>query len=184
MPWELDIAALRRFERKILVPMPVKEIRKKILKLHAGTHHTLTEEDFEFVADQTEGYSGSDLSTLINDALMRPIKQLEQATHFKKVTKRSLIDDLKSSLQNSADDIDEEDEDLDGSIWMPIIIDNKNVDKAYRTDILKDPDVMEMDLAKISDKEVFVRKADLVKNNFTFFLISFIFVNRMILRKV
>lgn len=22
MPWELDIAALRRFERKILVPMP------------------------------------------------------------------------------------------------------------------------------------------------------------------
>ena len=74
MPWELDIAALRRFERKILVPMPVKEIRKKILKLHAGTHHTLTEEDFEFVAEMTEGYSGSDLSTLINDALMRPIK--------------------------------------------------------------------------------------------------------------
>lgn len=27
MPWELDIAALRRFERKILVPMPTKEIR-------------------------------------------------------------------------------------------------------------------------------------------------------------
>lgn len=43
MPWELDIAALRRFERKILVPMPVKDIRLKILKLHAGTHHTLTD---------------------------------------------------------------------------------------------------------------------------------------------
>jgi SpoVK/Ycf46/Vps4 family AAA+-type ATPase len=27
MPWELDIAALRRFERKILVPMPDKETR-------------------------------------------------------------------------------------------------------------------------------------------------------------
>ena len=51
MPWELDIAALRRFERKILVPMPTKDIRKKILKLHAGTHHTLTEKDFEFVAE-------------------------------------------------------------------------------------------------------------------------------------
>ncbi len=27
MPWELDIAALRRFERKILVPMPDKDTR-------------------------------------------------------------------------------------------------------------------------------------------------------------
>lgn len=28
MPWEMDIAALRRFERKILVPMPNLETRK------------------------------------------------------------------------------------------------------------------------------------------------------------
>ena len=28
MPWELDIAALRRFERKILVPMPDIQTRK------------------------------------------------------------------------------------------------------------------------------------------------------------
>jgi vacuolar protein-sorting-associated protein 4 len=77
MPWELDIAALRRFERKILVPMPDKETRKKIMKLHAGTHHILKEADFEFIAQHTEGYSGSDLSTLVNDALMRPIKQLQ-----------------------------------------------------------------------------------------------------------
>lgn len=76
MPWELDIAALRRFERKILVPMPDKETRKKIMKLHAGPHHTLTEAEFEYLAQHTEGYSGSDLSTLVNDALMRPIKQL------------------------------------------------------------------------------------------------------------
>lgn len=77
MPWELDIAALRRFERKILVPMPDKETRIKIIKLHAGIHHTLTDEDFEYLAEHTEGYSGSDLSTLVNDALMRPIKQLQ-----------------------------------------------------------------------------------------------------------
>lgn len=43
MPWELDIAALRRFERKVLVPMPNKDTRKKIMKLHAGTHHILND---------------------------------------------------------------------------------------------------------------------------------------------
>jgi vacuolar protein-sorting-associated protein 4 len=51
MPWELDIAALRRFERKILVPMPDKETRKNIMNLHAGTHHTLTDVDFEYLAE-------------------------------------------------------------------------------------------------------------------------------------
>jgi vacuolar protein-sorting-associated protein 4 len=77
MPWELDIAALRRFERRILVPMPDKDTRKKIIRLHAGTHHTLSENDIEYLASHTEGYSGSDLSTLVNDALMRPIKQVQ-----------------------------------------------------------------------------------------------------------
>ena len=37
MPWELDVAALRRFERKILVPMPDKEVRATIVELHSGT---------------------------------------------------------------------------------------------------------------------------------------------------
>ena len=51
IPWELDIAALRRFERKILVTMPDKEARKKIMQLSAGTHHTLTEKEFTYLAE-------------------------------------------------------------------------------------------------------------------------------------
>ena len=85
MPWELDIAALRRFERKILVPMPNKETRKKIIELHAGENHLLTRDDFNFLSKSTDGYSGSDLSTLVNDGLMRPIKEIQVATHFKKM---------------------------------------------------------------------------------------------------
>lgn len=100
MPWELDIAALRRFERKILVPMPNKEIRKKVMKLHVGSHHILQEEDFDYLAHNTEGYSGSDLSTLVNDALMRPIKQLQQATHFRRVQKWELIEQLKNEYKD------------------------------------------------------------------------------------
>ena len=74
MPWELDVAALRRFERKIHVAMPDKKSRKNIMTLQSGTHHTLKEQDFDYLAEHTEGYSGSDLSVLVNDALMRPIK--------------------------------------------------------------------------------------------------------------
>jgi len=85
MPWELDIAALRRFQRKILIPMPSKEVRAEIIKLHAGENHALIIEDFERLSELTEGYSGSDLSTLVNEALMRPVKELQHATHFKKI---------------------------------------------------------------------------------------------------
>jgi len=85
MPWEMDIAALKRFERKILVPMPNREARKKIMQLHAGTQHHLSDDDWAGIAGKTEGYSGSDLSTLVNDALMRPIKEIQLASHFKKV---------------------------------------------------------------------------------------------------
>ena len=85
MPWELDIAALRRFQRKILVPMPNEKVRKEIFKLHAGDHHSLTEDEFLTLGQLTEGYSGSDISTLVNEALTRPIKELQSSTHFKKV---------------------------------------------------------------------------------------------------
>lgn len=90
MPWEMDVRTLKRFERKILVPMPDAQSRKQILMLHAGDQHSLTSEDFANIAAETEGYSGSDLSTLVNDALMRPIKELQDATHFRKVKKREL----------------------------------------------------------------------------------------------
>lgn len=76
MPWELDIAALRRFERKILVPMPNTETRAQIIKLSSGKNHLLKDDDFQYLAKNTEGYSGSDLSTLVNDGLMRPIKEI------------------------------------------------------------------------------------------------------------
>ena len=46
MPWEMDVAALRRFERKVLVPMPNLETRCNILELHAGKHHQLSNEEF------------------------------------------------------------------------------------------------------------------------------------------
>lgn len=55
-----------------------------------------------------------------------------------------------------------EEEDLTGSVWMPVIIENRN-DLKTQKELIKDPNVKEMDLAAISEKEVFVRKADIVR---------------------
>ena len=88
MPWELDIAVLRRFERKVLVPMPDRNARIEIFKLHLGptNSNSLTEAEFGALADLTEGYSGSDISIICNEALMQPVKVLHHATYFRPVS--------------------------------------------------------------------------------------------------
>lgn len=45
VPWDLDVAAMRRFERKIMVPMPNLKARKKIIELNVGKH--LTEKEID-----------------------------------------------------------------------------------------------------------------------------------------
>ena len=51
MPWEMDLSAMRRFERRILVSLPNKVTREKILKLHSGKNNKLSSHDFEVLAE-------------------------------------------------------------------------------------------------------------------------------------
>eukprot|EP00357_Protocruzia_adherens_P006434 CAMPEP_0114988938 /NCGR_PEP_ID=MMETSP0216-20121206/9901_1 /TAXON_ID=223996 /ORGANISM="Protocruzia adherens, Strain Boccale" /LENGTH=489 /DNA_ID=CAMNT_0002351823 /DNA_START=213 /DNA_END=1682 /DNA_ORIENTATION=+ len=89
MPWELDIAALRRFERRLLIPLPGDSTREEIFKIHCGTTHSMDQEDFQTLAKVTEGYSGSDICNAINEAFMKPVRILQKTTHFKLVHKQN-----------------------------------------------------------------------------------------------
>lgn len=86
IPWVLDSAIRRRFEKRIYIPLPEKQARAAMFKLHLGnTSHCLIEEDFKKLAASTDGYSGADISIIVRDALMQPIRQVQTATHFKHV---------------------------------------------------------------------------------------------------
>lgn len=39
----------------------------------------------QVLGQRTEGFSGSDISTVVKDVLMQPIRLLRDATHFRKV---------------------------------------------------------------------------------------------------
>ena len=57
-----------------------------MFKIHIGkTPNKLNDKDFEYMATKTEGFSGSDISGIVQDALMEPVRTMQQATHFKKI---------------------------------------------------------------------------------------------------
>ncbi|CCW59737.1 unnamed protein product [Phytomonas sp. EM1] len=87
IPWSLDVAIRRRFERRIYIPLPDMQARRRMLQIHMGnTSHTLTEEDWMDLAQRTEMYSGSDIEQVVRDALFECIRTMQVATHFKRVS--------------------------------------------------------------------------------------------------
>lgn len=66
--------------------MPEAHARAAMFKLHLGTtQNSLTEADVRELGKKTEGYSGADISVIVRDALMQPVRKVQSATHFKKV---------------------------------------------------------------------------------------------------
>lgn len=86
IPWALDPAIRRRFEKRIYIALPDEAARSNMFELHLGSTPTqLTKEDFRKLGRETEGYSGSDISVVVREALMQPIRIVQDSTHFKKV---------------------------------------------------------------------------------------------------
>ncbi len=82
----LDPALLRpgRFDRQIVVDRPDRTGRKKILEVHTRGKPLAREIDVDALAGQTPGFTGADLSNLVNEAALlaarsgkREITQLE-----------------------------------------------------------------------------------------------------------
>lgn len=83
VPWELDAAIRRRFEKRVYIPLPEKDSRSYMVQLNLGdTPNSLTEEDFDRLGDITEGASGSDIKVLVKEALMQPLRACQKAQQF------------------------------------------------------------------------------------------------------
>jgi vacuolar protein-sorting-associated protein 4 len=84
IPWNLDTAILRRFQRKVHIGLPDPASRAELFKLAIKSTETeLDREDYHRLADMSDNFSGSDISIAVQKALMRPIRLVMEATHFK-----------------------------------------------------------------------------------------------------
>jgi vacuolar protein-sorting-associated protein 4 len=86
IPWGLDSAVRRRFERRIYIPLPDLAARAHMFRLHLGdTPNEMTDADYWQLGKEADGYSGSDVNVVVRNAMMESVRTLQVATHFKKV---------------------------------------------------------------------------------------------------
>ncbi len=75
-PDMIDPALMRpgRFDRLVHIPMPDLEGRKRILEIHLKNKPLAKDVDVADLAKRTDGYSGADLSALVNEGIMLAIR--------------------------------------------------------------------------------------------------------------
>ncbi|KAI5081774.1 hypothetical protein GOP47_0001517 [Adiantum capillus-veneris] len=92
-PQELDEAARRRLSKRLYIPLPSADARAWIVRnlLKKDGLFTLSEEDISKICAGTEGYSGSDMSNLVKEASMGPLRELLlQGTDINKLRKEEM----------------------------------------------------------------------------------------------
>ncbi|CAD8143978.1 unnamed protein product [Paramecium octaurelia] len=85
LPWNLDLSVRKRFEMRIYISLLNYEERLKLLqnKLQEIPNN-LNLDQFKWLAEKLEGYSGSDIINYIKEAQFEQLRELQKATHFKK----------------------------------------------------------------------------------------------------
>ena len=83
-PWGLDAAIRRRFEKRLYISLPDENARMHMLEIYLESTATdISPQGFSTLAQRTEGYSGANIGTVVQEARMMPIRKIRMATHFK-----------------------------------------------------------------------------------------------------
>jgi len=72
-PWDLDWAFIRRFQKRILVPLPDHHTRLMMLKLYTTHLQVAADVDLHELARLSEGFSGSDIRDVCQSAQLKLI---------------------------------------------------------------------------------------------------------------
>ncbi|MGA9348997.1 MAG: AAA family ATPase, partial [Anaerolineae bacterium] len=101
-PWDLDWGFIRRFQKRILVPLPDHHTRLMMFKLHTTNLALVADVDLHELARLSEGFSGSDIRDVCQSAQLKLIGEFfETGPANNKLAKpRSLtMEDFRQTLE-------------------------------------------------------------------------------------
>ncbi|MEM3696893.1 MAG: AAA family ATPase [Candidatus Bathyarchaeia archaeon] len=101
-PWDLDWAFIRRFQKRILVPLPDHHTRLMMFKLYTSHLKLAPDVDLHELARLSEGFSGSDIRDVCQSAQLKIIGEFfESGQAANKLAKPRFLtmDDFRQILE-------------------------------------------------------------------------------------
>jgi len=103
-PFDLDEAALRRFTKRIYIGLPDLDAREALIKkMIAQVKNSVGLADILTLSQQTEGYSSADLSAVVKEAAMLPLREVDpqsilslEKERLRSVTKSDFVKAIRS----------------------------------------------------------------------------------------
>ncbi len=103
-PDMLDTALLRpgRFDKILLINAPGEEGRKKILEIHTSKMPLDGDVDIDFLAKETDGFTGADIEALVREAGMVALRENIKAKKVSKIHFEKAREKIKPSVTNQS----------------------------------------------------------------------------------
>ena len=116
-PWDLDEALRRRLEKRIYIPLPSIEGRRKLLDINMRDVEYSAEVNFDDLAERLEGYSGADITNVCRDAAMMAMRRrIDGLTpdQIRAIPKEELLlptskDDFNQAIKNVSKSVSKDD---------------------------------------------------------------------------
>ena len=74
-PWALDEPFIRRFQKRVFVPLPNPQARLEMFKILSKNLKLASDIDFEELARLTDGYSGSDIRDIFQSGQLKVVRE-------------------------------------------------------------------------------------------------------------
>ena len=74
-PWDLDEAIRRRLEKRVYIPLPNGNGRKRLFEINLQGMAVDDDVDWDVLVRETDGYSGCDLANVCREAAMGPMRR-------------------------------------------------------------------------------------------------------------
>eukprot|EP00557_Chaetoceros_sp_GSL56_P002608 CAMPEP_0176496038 /NCGR_PEP_ID=MMETSP0200_2-20121128/10986_1 /TAXON_ID=947934 /ORGANISM="Chaetoceros sp., Strain GSL56" /LENGTH=586 /DNA_ID=CAMNT_0017893975 /DNA_START=112 /DNA_END=1872 /DNA_ORIENTATION=+ len=108
-PWDVDDAVMRRFQRRIYVPLPDKASRKtlweNLIDKSKGSAQINSSRDLRRLVDLSEGFSCSDISSIANEAAFGPLRDLGSIDVIKDISVQDVrpiqMKDFEGAIRNA-----------------------------------------------------------------------------------
>lgn len=101
-PWDLDWPFIRRFQKRILVPLPDHHSRLQMLKLYTTNLSLAPDVDLHELARLSEGFSGSDIRDTVQSTHLKVIGEFfesGQASNKKATPRPITMHDFRQTLE-------------------------------------------------------------------------------------